>query len=73
MLERLGPELGFTVDEVDIATDPELLRRYRHDIPVIALDGEILISAPLKEREVRRLLARRLSRRTASGKGQATC
>ena len=73
LLERLGPELGFTVDEVDIATDRELLRRYRNEIPVLALDGEALLSAPLEEREVRRVLARRLSRRTPSGKDRATC
>lgn len=68
MLERLGPELGFTVDEVDIATDRGLLRRYRHEIPVLALDGEALLSAPLEEREVRRVLARRLAGRPGPGK-----
>lgn len=73
LLERLGPELGFTVDEVDIAMDPALLQRYRHDIPVLALDGEALLSAPLEEGEVRRVLARRLAERTASGKDPATC
>jgi hypothetical protein len=46
---------------VDIEADAELLRRYRNDVPVLALDGEALLSAPLEEREVRRVLARSLS------------
>jgi glutaredoxin len=73
LLERLGPELGFTVDAIDIATDRELLRRYRHDIPVLALDGEVLLSAPLEDGEVRRVLARRLAGHGASGKDRPTC
>jgi glutaredoxin len=61
LLSRLEPELGFVVDEVDIGTDEELFRRYRNDVPVLALDGEVLLSAPLAERDVRRVLARSLS------------
>ncbi len=29
----------FTLEEVDIESDNELLRKYRYDIPVIAIDG----------------------------------
>ena len=29
----------FTIEEVNIETDPELLARYRYDIPVIIIDG----------------------------------
>jgi glutaredoxin len=68
LLARLGPELGFVVDEVDIEADADLLRRYRNDIPVLAIDGEVLLSAPLEEREVRRVLARRLAGRPGAGK-----
>jgi glutaredoxin len=57
LLSRLELELGFVVDEVDIGTDGELFRRYRNDVPVLALDGEVLLSAPLAEREVRCALA----------------
>jgi glutaredoxin len=67
LLARLGPELGFAVYEVDIEGDAGLLRRYRYDVPVLALDGEVLLSAPLEEREVRRALAGRLAGRLAEG------
>jgi glutaredoxin len=29
----------FTLDEVDIESDPKLLNKYKYDIPVIAIDG----------------------------------
>ena len=29
----------FTLDEVNIESDDELLRKYKHDIPVIAING----------------------------------
>jgi glutaredoxin len=67
LLARLGPELGFAVNEVDVETDAGLLRRYRYDVPVLALNGEVLLSAPLEEREVRGALAGRLAGRLAEG------
>lgn len=63
LLRRLAPEFGLEVGEVDIEGDPALLERYWDSIPVIALDGEPLLSAPLRERQVRAVLARRLRRR----------
>jgi len=60
LLGRLAPEFGLEVEEVDIEGDPALLERYWDSIPVIALDGEPLLSAPLRERQVRAALARRL-------------
>lgn len=63
LLRRLAPEFGLEVEEVDIEGDPALLERYRDSIPVIALDGEPIISAPLRETTVRAVLARRLRRR----------
>lgn len=29
----------FTLEEIDINTDPELSRRYGYDIPVVTIDG----------------------------------
>jgi hypothetical protein len=43
-----GPQAGdprlrpFHLEEVDIESDPALLRRYMERIPVVALDGEEL-------------------------------
>ena len=39
-LERLRPELGFEVAEVDITGVQELERAYRAWVPVIELEGE---------------------------------
>ena len=40
MLERVGAELPFELEEVDISGEPELERRYRERIPVVEVDGE---------------------------------
>ena len=29
----------YLLEEIDIETDPELLRQYRYDIPVLTIDG----------------------------------
>jgi glutaredoxin len=63
LLRRLAPEFGLELDEVDIVGDPALLDRYWDSVPVIALGGEPILSAPLRERTVRAVLARRLRRR----------
>ena len=52
-LERLRPELGFEVDEVDITGDPELERRYRRWIPVVEIDGERVSVYRIEEAELR--------------------
>jgi glutaredoxin len=42
-LERLLADgLSFELEEVDIDSDDELLRRYLERIPVVELDGEIV-------------------------------
>ena len=30
---------GYSLEEINIETDPDLLRRYRFEIPVITIDG----------------------------------
>jgi glutaredoxin len=30
----------YTLEEVNIESDDELLRKYKHDIPVVVIDGE---------------------------------
>ena len=39
-LERVGARVPFTLEVVDISTDPELQRRYGERIPVVLVDGE---------------------------------
>jgi hypothetical protein len=33
-------EIPFELEEIDIAGDPELERRYRERLPVVAVDGD---------------------------------
>jgi glutaredoxin len=39
VVERLQPEFGYRIDDVDVTRDPALLSRYREAIPVILVDG----------------------------------
>jgi glutaredoxin len=39
-VEAVRAEIPFELDEVDIATDAELERRYRELLPVLEIDGK---------------------------------
>ena len=34
-----GCDDQFTLEEINIESDPELLRKYKYDIPVVTIDG----------------------------------
>jgi hypothetical protein len=55
----LGREIRFLLEVVDISSDAGLYERYCLAVPVLAFDGEAMLSAPLDERRVREALARR--------------
>ena len=38
-IKSAGIDDQFTLEEIDIESDDELLRKYKYDIPVIAIDG----------------------------------
>jgi len=38
-IRSAGIDDQFTLEEIDIESDDELLRKYKYDIPVIAIDG----------------------------------
>ncbi len=40
VLGRFRTELGFLLEEVDIRSSADTWERYRHAVPVIAIDGE---------------------------------
>jgi glutaredoxin len=40
VIEASGCREEYTLEEINIESDRELLRRYRHDIPVITINGE---------------------------------
>ena len=51
--EMLGPG---RYDTVDIETDDDLLVRYGHRIPVVAVDGVDRLEAPIDGRDLRALV-----------------
>jgi hypothetical protein len=55
-LARLGAELAFEVDEIDVTGVPELESRYREWLPVIELGGERISVYRVEEAELRRRL-----------------
>jgi hypothetical protein len=63
LLEAEAPRLGFVLRQVSIDGDDELERRYRVEIPVVLVDGEVAftmaVAAGPLERAVRRAQARR--------------
>lgn len=56
LLDRLGADRRFQLEEVDITTDPELFRRYDIRIPVILIDGAVELEAPIRESALRQAL-----------------
>ena len=59
ILERVQPEFGFELSEVDITTDEVLHRAYFERIPVLELDGEELCEFFVDEALVRERLESR--------------
>lgn len=58
LLERLSRRYPLEVHEIDITTDPELFRRYDIRIPVLELESGGRLEAPIRERDLKRLLSR---------------
>ena len=56
-LERVRSLQPFTLREVDIERDDELLRRYLERIPVVSVDGEELFDYHVDEQALKRRLS----------------
>ena len=39
VIENSGCADRFSIEEVNIESDPDLLRKYKYDIPVVTIDG----------------------------------
>jgi len=39
VIQNAGCSDRFTLEEIDIESDHELLRKYKYDIPVVTIDG----------------------------------
>jgi glutaredoxin len=59
LLRRLAREMHFRLELVDMSSDATLDERYSLTVPVLAIDGEAVLSAPLDEGRVREALAPR--------------
>lgn len=53
---RVRRQVEFSLEEVDISQNPELLAHYGEDIPVILLDGEEIARHFVRERKLLELL-----------------
>ncbi|HEX2112550.1 MAG TPA: glutaredoxin family protein [Gaiellaceae bacterium] len=57
VLQQVREDIPFDLEEVDIAADPELERRYRERIPVVAVDGVDVFTYFVHPDALRRRLA----------------
>lgn len=48
----------YTLDEINIESDPDLLKRYQHDIPVITINGREAFRHRLTAQEFKLAMAR---------------
>ena len=64
LLTALRADLDFEITAVDIASDPVLYDRYRETIPVVTLNGTVLLAAPIGPMMARSVLAARIPRRS---------
>jgi glutaredoxin len=59
MIRAAGCSDLFTIEEINIETDTELLARYRYEIPVIMIDGTEAFRHRLRSEEFRAQIAER--------------
>lgn len=67
LLESEAPRLGFSLRRVAIDGDDELERRYRVDLPVILVDGELAFAQAVAAGPLQRAVARAQARRFQAG------
>ena len=56
MCERLAGEIAFELTEVNIEDDPGVQARYEREIPILFVDGHLVVRYRTSERELRRIL-----------------
>ncbi len=54
--EALLRRLGYDVTPVDVDADPELQARYGEEVPVLTVDGRVVLSGNIREPAVRKAL-----------------
>lgn len=56
LVGKLARRYPLDLCEIDIRSDPELYRQYDLRIPVVVIDGSIVLEAPITEAVLRRAL-----------------
>jgi glutaredoxin len=56
LLKDAQKRYGFTITEVDIDTDPELVARYNTEVPVVAVNGKVRFRGVVNPSLLERLL-----------------
>lgn len=59
-LQELQSQMDFTIEEVDIYQDDELLERYQIMIPVVEYQGEMLGYGIIDKEEIRKRLLEKI-------------
>jgi glutaredoxin len=59
-------DTSIVLEEIDISTDPELMRRYEIEIPVLMVDGKKAAKYRITETEIDRILRSRFRVRRTS-------
>ena len=54
--ERLAGEIAFELTEVNIEDDPAMQVRYEREVPVLFVEGRLVVRYRTSERELRRIL-----------------
>ena len=54
--ERLAGEIAFELTEVNIESDPAVQGRYEREVPVLFVEGRLVVRHRTSERELRRIL-----------------
>lgn len=67
LLLALRRSIPFQLREVEIASDPELERRYLLEVPVVEVDGAVVSQAPVEVEAVRAAVVRARLRRASTG------
>jgi glutaredoxin len=58
-LAQIGGDAGFSWREVDIDTDPDLVRRFNDEVPVVFIDGRKAFKYRMERKQFLRVLAGR--------------
>jgi hypothetical protein len=61
--ERLAGEIAFEFTEVNIEDDPVVQTRFEREIPILFVDGRLVVRYRTSERELRRILNWQLFRK----------